>query len=411
MIKSVFPPIRFFGKWTFIVLLISLSIGSTSALFLWLLNQVTTVREQNLWVLIFLPIAGLGIVWWYQRYGGKAQKGNNLLLKEYYHPDDGIPWKMAPMIILTTLATHLFGGSAGREGTAVQYGATLADQIHKIIRLTKKERRVLLLCGIAAGFSSLFGTPLAGALFALEMVQLGRVRWRGMVPVVSSALLANWTCSLYADLHTTYPPLTVFPAWSTQTIVYLALAGLAFGLAAQLFSRTGDLLGHLFKKIKQVLLRPIIGGTLVVGIVFLLQSSRHIGLGIPTILASFEQPLPFYDFFIKIILTTLTLGSGFKGGEVTPLFFIGATLGNALAAVIPLPIALLATTGFVSVFAGCTKTPIACTVMAMELFGWHGGLFFLITCTVSLLISGKYGIYSIQKKRLPGRFIKRIFRS
>lgn len=377
---------------------VSATVGSVSALFLYALDLVTSFREDYLWILLLLPFAGVFIVWWYQSYGGSAQKGNNLLLEEYYHPTKkGIPWKMAPMVIVTTLITHLFGGSAGREGTAVQYGGTIAAQLERFLPISKHEKRILLLCGIAAGFASLFGTPLAGAIFSIEMVRLGRIRWKGIGTILLTAFLSNWICGLYGSLHTHYPAIGDLPELSLSTVGYLVLAGLAFGGSSRLFHYMGALFNYLFKKIKWSLLRPFIGGTLVVLAVYGLQTTRHIGLGIPTIIEAFQQPLPPTDFLIKIVLTTLTLCAGFKGGEVTPLFFIGATLGNALAIFVPLPLELLAATGFVAVFAGCTKTPFACTVMAMELFGWQYGLFFLISCLISYWVSGKKGIYSAQK--------------
>lgn len=397
MIKSVSFLVRLLFKWLLLILAISGLVGSLSAAFLYALNEVTLFRETHLWVIFLLPFAGMFIVWWYQRYGGNAQKGNNLLLEEYYYPTSaGVPWKMAPMVILTTLITHLFGGSAGREGTAVQYGGTVAAQFNKFTPLGKKDKRILLLCGIAAGFASLFGTPLAGAIFAIEVVQLGKIRWLGVGAILATALLSNWTCSLYGNLHTHYPPIGEVPT-SFSIVAYLLLAGILFGLTSILFRYTGDVCSIGFKKIKQPLLRPFIGGILIILAVCLLQTTKNIGLGIPTIIDAFQQPLPPTDFLIKIGLTALTLSAGFKGGEVTPLFFIGATLGNALAPFIPLPLALLAATGFVSVFAGCTKTPIACTVMAMELFGWQYGVFFLVTCLMSYAISGKKGIYSSQR--------------
>lgn len=400
MIKSISVLMRLFFKWVFLILAISGLVGTISAFFLYTLNNVTSFRENHIWIMLFLPFAGVFIVWCYQRYEGRAQRGNNLLLEEYYHPTrPGVPWKMAPMVILTTLITHLFGGSAGREGTAIQYGGTVAAQFNKLIPLGKQDNRILLLCGISAGFASLFGTPLAGAIFALEMVSLGKIRWKGIGAILATAFLSNWICSLYGDLHTHYPPIGGTTALSWSTFAYLLLTGILFGLAALLFRHTGDLFSKLFRKIKQPLLRPFIGGIVILLAVWMLQTTKHIGLGIPTIINAFQQPLPPTDFLVKIILTTLTLSAGFKGGEVTPLFFIGATLGNALAPFIPLPLALLAATGFVSVFAGCTKTPIACTVMAMELFGWQYGVFFLITCLISYLISGKKGIYSAQRTK------------
>lgn len=393
------PRFQFITKWLLSVIGISFAVGSVSALFLRALSLVTNFRESHLWLLLFLPFAGVFVVWWYNTYGGKAQKGNNLLLEEYYHPTTGIPWKMTPMIIITTLITHLFGGSAGREGTAVQYGGSIADQFGNWFHWTKRERRILMLCGIAAGFSSLFGTPWAGAIFALEVVQIGRLRWHALLPVLCTALLSNVACSMYGEEHTHYPALAQIPAFSFGFFISIVIASLAFGMAAQLFSRMGEWFSFLFKQIKYPLLRPFIGGSIIVLAVYGLQSTKYIGLGIPTIISSFQEPLPGGDFLIKTVFTCITLSAGFKGGEVTPLFFIGATLGNALALILPLPLSILAAMGFVSVFAGCTKTPLACTLMAMELFGWQYGLIFLACCFMSFLVSGKTGIYSAQKKK------------
>lgn len=407
--RAAFLYLRPVGKWLLSLAYLCVLVGSVSAMFLLLLREVTALREGHLWIMAFLPLAGVFIVWCYARYGGDAQRGNNLLLETYYRPANRIPLRMAPMIILTTLLTHLFGGSAGREGTAIQYGGALTGPCMRWFSWSPAEKRILLLCGIAAGFASLFGTPWAGMLFALEVVQMGKQRWKGIPLILLSAFGANAVCTLYGNLHTHYPALQVAQPFDALTFVYLALAGLFFGLGAQLFCRMGEWFSHLFRYIPQPLLRPVVGAVLIILAVLVLGSSRHIGLGIPTILSSFENPLPAGDFFIKTVLTNITLSAGFKGGEVTPLFFIGATLGNALSAIIPLPLALLAATGFVSVFAGCTKTPLACTGMAMELFGWQGALFFLTTCLVSFLVSGKYGIYTAQRGLRGQRFYKRVF--
>lgn len=399
------------GKWALAIPFIAVSVGSTSAIFLFTLQWVTNFREAHLWIMAFLPFAGILIYYWYKHDGGATQKGNNLLLEAYYTPRVDIPWKMAPMIILSTLATHLFGGSAGREGTAIQYGGAIASQCRRWLSWSKQETRVLLLCGIAAGFASLFGTPWAGTVFAVEVVQAGKIRWKALPPILLTALLANAVCGLYGDLHTHYPLLQTIPNFSFASLGYIILAAIAFGLAAKLFIYTSTFFSALFQKISTPFLRPFIGGLFVLLIVLCLQSTKHIGLGIPTIVASFDTALPPTDFLVKILLTAITLSAGFKGGEVTPLFFIGATLGNALALVIPLPLALLAATGFVAVFAGCTKTPIACSIMAVELFGWHAALFFVIACMVSFYISGKAGIYSMQKRPKSKRLFRDMFRS
>ena len=387
-----------FIKWLLCIVFVSITVGSLSAAFLHILSLVTFYRESHEWILLFLPVAGILMVWWYERYGGGTQRGNDLLFEEYYAPTTaGLPWKMTPMVVIATWITHLFGGSAGREGTAIQYGASMASLLHRWIPMGTNERRILLLCGIAAGFSSLFGTPMAGAVFAIEVVQIGRIRWIGFIPIAITSFLANWVCSLYGEVHSTYPAISEVPSWSLSVLFHLFLAGMIFGLVSLLFTYTSEASSRLFKKVRQPLMRPFIGGVLIILSVYILQTSKYIGLGIPTIMESFQRPLPYSDFIIKIVVTACTLGAGFKGGEVTPLFFIGATLGNALAAFLPLPLVLLAATGFVSVFAGCTKTPIACSIMAMELFGWEHGMLFLITCVISYLVSGRKGIYTAQR--------------
>lgn len=380
-----------------VLTILSICVGSLSAFFLYLLNVVTSTREVNNWLLYFLPVAGVFIVWGYDRYAGEASKGNELLFFRYYNPKDIIPLKMAPMVILGTLVTHLFGGSAGREGTAIQYGGTIADQISKHTGFSKQGQRILLLCGIAAGFSSLFGTPLAGSIFALEFVKKGRFRWYGLPLVLLSSFFATWVCNQYGNLHTHYDPIKLLPAFDFTILLYLALAGFAFGTASRLFYHLNDSISWAFRKINQPLVRPLVGGILVLLTVWLLQTTKYIGLGIPTILESFIHVASPFDFLIKMLLTSITLCAGFKGGEVTPLFFIGATLGSALSPYIPIPIALLAALGFVGVFAGCTKTPIGCTLMAIELFGWENAHYYLLVCLISFLVSGRKGIYQTQK--------------
>lgn len=384
-------------KWTVVLAALSLCAGSLSALFLYLLNAVTITRENNIWLLYMLPFVGVFIVWGYSRYGGEAQKGNELLFYRYYNPGEPIPFRMAPMVILGTLLTHLFGGSAGREGTAIQYGGTIADQFSKYIEFSKQQKRILLLCGIAAGFSSLFGTPVAGSIFALEFVKKGKFRWYALPLILLSSFLATWICNQYGDLHTHYQHIKEVLPFDLRLLMYLAIAGLIFGLASRLFFHINDYIDWLFKQIKQPLVRPFVAGILIIVLVSLLQTTKHIGLGIPVILDSFIQTANPSDFLIKMLLTSITLCAGFKGGEVTPLFFIGATLGSALSPYIPLPLTLLAATGLVGVFAGCTKTPIGCTLMAMELFGWENGHYFLLICGISFLISGSKGIYRTQK--------------
>jgi H+/Cl- antiporter ClcA len=379
--------------------------GSASAIFLLSLDWVSGIRDAHLWLLAGLPLAGFAIGYCYHRYGSGVEKGNNLILEGIYTPQPALPWRMAPLVLFGTLITHLFGGSAGREGTAVQMGASLAAQLGKRWSLDAATVRILLICGVAGGFASVFGTPLAGAVFSLEWLFRRKVDPNSIFPAFLSAFIAYWVCDwVWGIGHTAY----VIPEVAPHTLINLAWmipAGIAFGLAARLFIETGHLVTTVFNRISYPPIRPLIGGVLVAGIVYLTGAYTYVGLGIPRIVEAFETPVPWYDFLAKTGLTGLTLGSGFKGGEVTPLFFTGATLGNALATYIPLPLALLAGCGFVGVFAGATNTPLACTLMGMELFGLEAGIYLGIACLVAFIFSGKGSIYTSQdlgwKKLLP----------
>ncbi|WP_245579225.1 voltage-gated chloride channel family protein [Algoriphagus mannitolivorans] len=390
--------VRYLLQWLGFGALVGILSGSASAVFLILLDWATEYRDAHLWLLALLPLAGFCIGYVYHHYGANSVQGNNLLLEELYQSKQPIPLRMTPLVLFGTIFTHLFGGSAGREGTAVQMGGSLADQLNKWISIDSESRRILLICGVAGGFASVFGTPLAGAIFSLEWMLTRQFRWKSLFPAFWAAFVADWVCEIAWGVgHTAYF-IPEIPAHTLANLLWIFPAGIAFGLAAWLFAQVGHGFGDLFKKyISYPPLRPVIGGLILAVFVYATGAFDYIGLGVPRIVEAFETPLPWYDFLAKIGLTGLTLGSGFKGGEVTPLFFTGATLGNALSVWIPLPLALLAGCGFVAVFSGATNTPLACTVMGMELFGYEAGVFLGLACLVAYLASGKSSIYSAQK--------------
>lgn len=370
--------------------------GSASALFLYSLDFVTIWREDHVWIIYFLPLGGLIIGLFYHYWGTEVEAGNNLLLDEIHNPKKVVHFKMAPMVLIGTLGTHLFGGSAGREGTAVQMGGSIADQLTHLFKFRPRDRMVVLICGISGGFASVFGTPLAGAIFGLEVYLMGKLRYNAILPSIITAIIADQVCTLWGIHHTSYS-IGPIPNSSIYSIVYCLLAGVAFGLTARFFTWLTHRIGKFFKsKISYAPFRSLLGGIVVALGVILLGTTKYIGLGIPTIEASFLGYLPPYDFLLKIIFTAITLGAAFKGGEVTPLFFIGATLGNALAYFIPLPVGMLAGLGFVAVFAGAANTPIATTFMAIELFGIEMGIYAAIASVVSYLFSGHLSIYGSQ---------------
>jgi len=388
-------------KWISICLLTGFLSGSASAFFLVSLEFVTQFRMHHTWIIWLLPIGGLLIGFLYHYYGESVVKGNNLLLEEYENPKKVIPLKMAPLVLLGTLLTHLFGGSAGREGTAVQMGGAIADQFTKFFQLDNSERKMLIILGISAGFASVFGTPLAGAIFALEVLFFSKINLKSIVLSFFVAYIAYFTVEFWQIQHTHYN-IPIVPEIDFTTLFYTIIIGILSGLAALLFSRSTHFWGSFFSKnIKFPPLRPFIGGIVLAIAIAGFGFTKFSGLGVPVIVDSFSNANPWYDFLLKILFTGFTLGAGFKGGEVTPLFFIGATLGSALSIIVPLPIALLAGMGFVAVFSGATHTPIACTIMGMELFGIQPGIFIAIACIVAYFSSGSIGIYKSQIVKGP----------
>lgn len=397
-------------KWIFIILFIGISSGCASAFFLASLNWVTNYRENNIWIISLLPLAGLTIGLIYFYLGKNVVKGNNLILEEYENPEKTIPLKMAPLVLITTLITHLFGGSAGREGTAVQMGGAIADQFTSIFKLNKEERKIILILGISAGFASVFGTPFTAAIFAIEILYFSAFSYKNLLPSFLVAFVAYYTVEFWEISHTHYH-IPEIPNMSFINLFWIVITGILFGLTAMLFSRLTHFWNYLFaKNIKSPPLRPFIAGIVIAIAVLSMGLSQFIGLGIPTIVTSFEHPQTFYVFVLKILFTSFTLGSGFKGGEVTPLFFIGATLGSALSFFVPLPVALLAGMGFISVFAGATHTPIACTIMGMELFGIESGIYVGLASLVAYFCSGPVGIYQSQIVKGPKKALYRKFK-
>ncbi len=392
-----YPALPYVLKWLCISLVIGVLVGTASAGFLISLQWATDFRENHLWLIGLLPVAGMAVGLVYHYWGKEVEAGNNLLLNTINHPGKTIPFRMAPFVYIGTLITHFFGGSAGREGTALQMAGAISDQLSRPFSLNRGERKTLLMAAIAAGFGSVFGTPLAGAVFALEILFIGKIRYHAIFPVFISAVLASLMTDLWGAKHTHYH-IGKIPAPDFLPVVYSILAGMVFGICAAAFSKLLHKTGAVFRaKIAFPPFRPFIGGIVVALAVFALGTTRYIGLGIPVITESFEHRLPIYDFALKMAFTIITLAAGFKGGEVTPLFFTGAALGSALSLFIPLPFGLLAGMGFVAVFAGATNTPLACILMGIELFGAECGIYVAIACVVSYLFSGHNSIYSQQK--------------
>ncbi|MGE9744193.1 chloride channel protein [Bdellovibrio bacteriovorus] len=371
--------------------------GMAAAVFLITLNAATLWRESHPWLIWLLPLAGALIGYAYSKYGQNTDKGTGLILEQIHDPSNIIPFRMAPMVLLGTVLTHLFGGSAGREGTAVQMGASLADQFNHFIKMSPEDRKVLLIAGAGAGYSAAIGAPLAGALFGLEVIQVGRLRLFAVAECLVASFVAFYICRLLGAPHSVFGPVGEI-SYSALGFVAVFGAGLAFGLAANVFMRFTHLVERLQKRfVKHPVLKPLVAGVLLVLLFHLEGSFRFVGLGIPVIQDYFTQAASFVDPVYKTLFTGLTVGSGFKGGEFIPLVFVGSGLGSALSVVLPLSISLLAALGFAAVFGAAANTPLACAVMACEIFGWSIAPYALLACVVAYFVSGHLGIYKNQK--------------
>ncbi len=384
------------AKWSLLSGLVGVLSGIAAAIFLTLLTLATDYRTAHPELIWFLPLAGFLIGLTYHQFGRSVEGGTGLILKEFHRPKTIIPFRMAPLVLLGTVVTHLFGGSAGREGTAVQMGASLADQLPTFLRMEKEERRILLVAGAGAGFSAAIGAPFAGTLFGLEVMQIGKLRFFALFECFIASFVAFYTCHLLGAPHTHYPEV-MMPTYDLKQFFSVALAGVAFGLAANAFIK----LTHLVEVVQKKLFsygpwRPLVAGILLVALFHLEGSYRYVGLGLPVIIESFSKEGTWLDPVLKAGFTALTIGSGFKGGEFIPLVFIGSTLGSFLSTVLPVSISLLAAIGFVSVFGAAANTPISCAIMATEIFGWKVAPFAILSCWVAYFFTGHFGVYKNQ---------------
>jgi H+/Cl- antiporter ClcA len=397
-------------RWVLLGGLVGVLAGLSSAAFLVSLEWATGAFDRNPWLLYLLPLGGLAIGCAYHYGGGRSVEGNNLVLDEIHDPTDWVPRRMAPMVFVGTVATHLFGGSAGREGTAIQMSGSLTDAASRLLRLGPGDRRLMLIAALAGGFGAVFGVPLAGAVFAMEVQTVGRLRYEALVPALAASVVGDMVVLGLGVEHGPTPQLGPV-ALEASTVAKVAVAGVVFGLVGAAFIIAVHALKRLFARVAWAPARPLLGGVAVIALTLAVGDRLYNGLSLGLIEASlFGGAVPTWAFALKLVFTAVTLGSGFVGGEVTPLFVIGATLGATLAAPLGVPLPLLAALGFVAVFAGAANTPLACTIMGAELFGAGAIPYLAIACVLAYVFSSHRGIYGSQRRdspKVPGTWLGR----
>ncbi|MEZ5340049.1 MAG: chloride channel protein [Acidimicrobiales bacterium] len=388
-------------RWIALGLVVGVLAGASSAALLESLTWATKTQVDNGWLLWLLPVAGLLIGLTYQRGAGESARGNNLILDEIHAPDAWVPRRMAPLVLVATVITHLFGGSAGREGTALQMSGSLTDNaISRFSFITGNDRRILLIAALSGGFGAVFGVPFAGFIFGLEVQSVGRIRHDAVVPALTASVTGDWLVRRLGVEHTPVPLIGAVEL-TASLVAKMIVAGICFAVAAVVFSElTHGIKAFMATTVPAAPLRPVIGGIAVIGLTFLSGSRDYAGLSIPLITESLSgvAAVAFFAFAWKLLFTAVTLGSGFQGGEVTPLFVVGVTLGATLGDVLHAPIPLFAAMGFVAVFAGATNTPLACTVMGVEMFGAAIVVPLAIGCVISYVLSSGHGIYGGQRR-------------
>lgn len=385
------------SKWLFIGGTVGILGGTASAIFLISLAWATETRIANTQLLYFLPVIGFIVAYSYHKFGANAKGGNNLVIAEANKRDAIIPLRMAPLVLSGTVLTHLFGGSAGREGTAIQMGASLADTFRRILKLKDHDKRLIIMAGISAGFGSVFGVPIAGFLFGMEVQKVGKIRYEGMIPCLIASVIGDATTRYLGAPHAHYPHFADIDL-ELLLAAKVALAGLLFGLTSLTFIELTHAVKYTLSKITPYTpLYPVIGGSIIVILSLIMGTRDYNGLSLPLIDAAVTGVgVASFAFAVKLIFTSITLGSGYLGGEVTPLFVIGSTLGFSLGSWLGVDPGLLAAIGLVAVFAGASNTPIACSLMGIELFGSGAGLYIFIGCIGAYLSSGHRGIYLTQ---------------
>lgn len=375
---------------------VGVAVGLVGVLFHLSVEKATELRTEFPWLLWLLPIGGIAIVWLYKKAGMEKDKGTNFVL-EAVRLNNDLSIKTAPLIFISTVITHIFGGSSGREGAALQIGGSIAEYIGKFTKLDEKDQRVIVMCGMSAGFAALFGTPITAVVFSMEVVSVGVMYYSAIVPCVISAAVGAYIAGLFGIEATSFA-ITKIPDISVIMSAKVVILGVLCALISMLFCFVLKTAHKLYDKISNKMLTAFVGGCVVIGLTYLFGTRDYNGAGMNVITAAAmgEDTRP-EAFILKMILTAATLGAGFKGGEIVPTLFVGATFGNVAGKLLGIGSSFGAGLGMAALFCGVTNCPLTSIILSIELFGSEGLLYYAIACAVSYRLSGYYGLYSSQK--------------
>ena len=384
-----------FIKWMFLAALNGLVCGGAGCLFHTLIELATDFRTENSYIIYFLPIGGLVIVLLYRLFKEQNVDGTNYVIRSI-RTDGKVPFGMAPAILSGTVITHLLGGSAGREGAALQLGGSLGSTLGKLFRLDDKDMHVMVLCGMSAVFSALFATPLTAVVFVMEVISVGTIYYSAIMPCIFSSVTA-YLLTVLLKIEPIGYSLANVPDVTAASLLQTAAMGVLFALISIALCVTISKTHLLFNKVlKNDFVRAAAGGALIVGLTFLCGTDYNgAGMNIVNKAIADGEVFP-AAFALKLVFTAITLASGFRGGEIVPTFFIGSTFGCAVAPLLGLDAGFGAALGLVAVFCGATNAPLASLFLSIELFGGAGIPFFAIACGVSYMLSGYFSLYKSQ---------------
>lgn len=385
-----------FLKWLVFAILSGIIVGGIGTLFYFCMAYATQTRTDYPWLVFFLPAAGIFIVGAYRLMHDEKDTGTNLVLSAI-HSGENIPLKMAPLIFISTVLTHLFGGSAGREGAALQLGGSIGNSLGRAFRFDEKDQHIMIMCGMSAAFSALFGTPMAAAIFSMEVVSVGIMHYSALVPCVVSSLVAHGI-ALYFGIVPEHFSISELPGFSVRTAVITAILAMLCAGVSTLFCVTLHTSEKLYKRFfPNTYVRILAGGVLIIVLTLLVGNQDYNGAGMFIIERCFQDPCVPYAFLLKILFTAVTLGAGFKGGEIVPSFFIGATFGFTFGSIFGFSPELCTAVAMGAVFCGVTNCPISSLLICFELFGFEAMPYFLLSIALSYMLSGYYGLYRSQK--------------